>query len=126
MTPADLAPFARREVETRELRYPALVDQGRLDRGAALADIDAWRRIAAWLETGEVPLGRSGTASPKQIWTPLREAAHEALKRGDRALAKAPHDPATARRRDAIAAIHALLDRIADAFEGPREAVAAA
>lgn len=125
MTGPELAAAAQREVETRERRYPALVDAGKLDRAFAVADLAAWRRIAAWLETGQVPLGRAPELV-RAIWTPLAEAAAEGLRRGDAACRKLPGDRATRERRDAVAEIHAMLARNAAAFEAPAGAEEAA
>lgn len=126
MTDLELAAVAHHEVEARERRYPALVDQGTMERGAALADIAAWRRILAWLATGEVPIGRRDAQTPALLWTPLEAAARAGIERGDKACARHPHDRDMRHRRDAVAAIHARLARLVDAFETPRAEEAAA
>jgi hypothetical protein len=89
-----LAEAARHELAAREKRYPRMVEEGAIERGAAAADLAAWRAIAEIFAEGST---RSDLG-----WPELEHAAAGAMAR----LAEIEAAPA---RRDAVQAIHARL-----------------
>jgi hypothetical protein len=96
-----LAGMARAEHASRVRRYPALVEEGRLERGGADADVAAWDAIVTLFGQGEAetPLG----------WPVLELAASRALEALSASAEAKPADGALAARRDAVQAIHARL-----------------
>jgi hypothetical protein len=115
MNMAALAGAAAIERDLRAEHYPAQIARGEIQPGEADDDLRAWIRIAAFVADGQF---RIGDLERGPIWTPLAEAADRALARRDAACQAAPRNRALARRRENVAAIAALLGRIASAFEG--------
>jgi hypothetical protein len=97
-----LGEMAREEHTSRVRRYPALVEEGRLERGDAEADIAAWDAIATLFTEGEVetPIG----------WAEMELAATRALQSVSAAAEAKPDDERLRARRTAIDGIH---DRLA-------------
>lgn len=119
---ARLAVAAAFERDERLRLYPQLVAKQKIAKHVADDDTRFWRAIAAFLGEGAFSWG---PRLPDKPWTLLRGAAAEALQRREAACAQAPADRALATRRDDVAEIHALLERLVDAFERPRQAEAA-
>lgn len=116
MTPDPwLAEMALAEHASRVARYPALVEQGRLERTDAEADIAAWAAIAGLLEQGScdaepIEAIAGETSMPSAWWALLEHAAARALVSRSAAADAAPDDPARAEKRAAVHSIHLLLE----------------
>lgn len=96
-----LAKAAAFERDERRRLYPERIRDGKIERGDAEADFNAWQEIVRWCE-GE----------PNDLFLhPMVLAASRALQAGEAAVAKAPADQARIARRNAVAAIHEALSR---------------
>jgi hypothetical protein len=106
------------ERDTRAQHYPAMVARGELTRAQAEADLKAWTSIARWVATGEACLDpKSQPWDGRPTWRPLADAAATAIQRREQACREKPGDARLAQRRQNVAEIHAILSRVADAFE---------
>ncbi len=119
MIKPELAAAAAIERDLRAEHYPAQVQRGEISPGEADDDLQAWRRIAAFIGEGQFRLGREERGP---VWTPLAEAAARALARREEASRAWPNNQALAERRANVAEIAALLGRVAAAFEGGQAA----
>jgi hypothetical protein len=95
---ADAAAF---ELGAREKFYPADIEAGRIERGDAAVDVEAWRAIAALLAAGSVETDLS--------WAQLELATSRALISTSEKAAAKPGDWRLVERRDAVASIHARI-----------------
>lgn len=109
-----LGGMAAAELVTREARYPEMVEQGKMTRDAAVADIAAWRSIAALFATGEVVFtgpGTNGASLETSLsWGELVHAARIQFAALCRSCDADPADLAKRERRDAVQAILARLE----------------
>lgn len=96
------AEAARFERDERARLYPARVRDGKIPAADAEGDWLAWVAIARWCAGEPIGFDISFDAMDK--------AAARALQMGEGAAAKAPADRTRAARRDAVAAIHGLLN----------------
>ena len=94
--------MAAAEVSTREARFPAMIEAGRIERGDAEAELAAWRAIAGIC-------GSNGITSEACAWPQLELAASRALIRGEEVVIRKPGNRALLERRDAIQAIHVRI-----------------
>lgn len=109
-----LATMAREEHSSRVRQYPKLVEEGRIERGDAAADIAAWDAIATLLETGACDASaleaQAGERSmPSAWWAVMEHAAARALASRSAAADSAPTDQGRAAKRDAVHGIHMRL-----------------
>lgn len=108
---ADILAQAETALARRQESYPALVDQGRMDRAEAEADIAAWAHLVTewrWIETGE------GTAPPSFTLFDRIAAVDLALDRAGAALARQPRNEDLQRQRDLLTAMRWHLSRLVD------------
>lgn len=93
-----LAAAARAEVRSRENHYPDKVRSGAIERTDALADLAAWRTIAALFACSD--------AGQEVDWATLELATARALASRAEACEAAPGDRQLADRRETVLAIH--------------------
>jgi hypothetical protein len=108
MSPAEqkirvaLGAMAAAELATREQRYPEKIEQGKMSRESAEADIAAWRAIERLFATGVTETSLS--------WAELVHAARRQFDALARPTGGAtPADPAKAER---LGAVEAILSRL--------------
>jgi hypothetical protein len=105
-----LATAARFECAERQRLLPSLVLRGLVDAQEAEDETECWHLIATAFETGNT-LEHTISASPGPCmsWTEIAAALERATKSRADACAKRPDDEALAARRDAVAAIVAIV-----------------